>query len=157
VKGSLIQIVDDAMAEAVRRGGAWIACRPGCYECCIGPFAISQDDARRLREGMATLAATDPQRAQRLQDRVKAHVERDDAPCPVLDPEAGTCDLYDARPITCRMFGPAVRAGGDVVGVCELCYEGATDEEIAACAVDLDLPDDADLEETSVAAALGLE
>src|SRR5262249_19600474 len=118
------------MAEAVRRGGAWIACRPRCYECCIGPFAISLDDARRRREGMATLAATDPQRAQRLKDRVKAHVERDDAPCPVLDPETGTCDLYEARPITCRIFGPAVRTGGDGVGVCELCYQGATDEEI---------------------------
>jgi len=55
-----------------------------------------------------------------------------DEPCPVLDPETGLCDLYDARPMTCRTFGPPVRAE-DGLGVCELCFHGATDEEIAAC------------------------
>jgi Fe-S-cluster containining protein len=63
----------------------------------------------------------------------------DDGPCPVLDPETGTCDLYAARPVTCRVFGPPVRWGGDAVGVCELCFEGASDEEIAACEVQVDV------------------
>jgi hypothetical protein len=31
-----------------------------------------------------------------------------------------------------------VRWGGDAVGVCELCFVGASDEEIAACEVELD-------------------
>ena len=44
----------------------------------------------------------------------------EDGPCPALDPEAGTCDLYAARPITCRAFGPPVRCGEEAVGVCEL-------------------------------------
>jgi Fe-S-cluster containining protein len=55
-----------------------------------------------------------------------------DEPCPVLDPETGLCDLYDARPMTCRTFGPPVRSGGGL-GVCELCFHGATDEQIAGC------------------------
>jgi Fe-S-cluster containining protein len=59
----------------------------------------------------------------------------------VLDPETGTCDLYAARPVTCRVFGPPVRWGGDAVGVCELCFDGATDEEVAACEVQLDIAD----------------
>jgi Fe-S-cluster containining protein len=63
----------------------------------------------------------------------------DDAPCPALDPGTGLCDLYAARPLTCRTFGPAVRATEDgAVGACELCYDGASDEEIAASAIVLD-------------------
>lgn len=60
--------------------------------------------------------------------------------CPVLDPETGLCDLYEARPMTCRTFGPPVQSEGGL-GVCELCYHGATDEEIAACEMVAD-PDD---------------
>ncbi len=61
-------------------------------------------------------------------------------PCPVLDPETGLCDLYDVRPMTCRTFGPPVRVEGGL-GVCELCFHGATDEQIAACEMVAD-PDD---------------
>jgi len=63
-----------------------------------------------------------------------------DEPCPVLDPETGNCELYESRPMTCRVFGPPVR-GEDGLGVCELCYQGASDEEIAACEMKPD-PDD---------------
>ena len=63
-----------------------------------------------------------------------------DEPCPVLDPETGLCDLYDARPMTCRTFGPPVRSDGGL-GVCELCFHGATDEQIAGCEMVVD-PDD---------------
>lgn len=152
-----IQIVDAALAEAARRSGAWLVCRPGCCECCIGPFAITPLDAVRLRLGLAELEANDAPRAARVRQRVRAAVEAlpplpgdaefeswlealpDDDPCPVLDPETGTCDLYSARPVTCRVFGPPVRWGGDAVGVCQLCFDGATDEEIAACEVKLDV------------------
>jgi Fe-S-cluster containining protein len=62
----------------------------------------------------------------------------DDDPCAALDPETGTCDLYAARPITCRTFGPPVRCESGDLGVCELCFEGAGDAEIAACKVEFD-------------------
>ena len=42
--------------------------------------------------------------------------------------------------MTCRVFGPPVRSE-DGLGVCELCFHGATDEEIAACEMNPD-PDD---------------
>ncbi len=136
----LVQIVDAALAEAVRKGGAWIACRPGCCECCMGPFPITQLDARRLREGLTELEASDPLRAARVRERARLLVAgmSDDDPCPALDPEHGTCDLYAARPLTCRAFGPAIRWNSDAVGVCELCFVGASGEEIAACEVTLD-------------------
>jgi hypothetical protein len=44
----LIQIVDSALAEAARRSGEWLVCRPGCTQCCIGVFPINQLDASRL-------------------------------------------------------------------------------------------------------------
>jgi Fe-S-cluster containining protein len=67
-----------------------------------------------------------------------------DEVCPVLDPETGLCELYSARPMTCRTFGPPVRSE-DGLGVCELCYHGASDEEIAACEMVVD-PDDLEAE-----------
>ncbi|HEY7388827.1 MAG TPA: YkgJ family cysteine cluster protein [Bryobacteraceae bacterium] len=146
------------MAEAARRSGSWLACRPGCFECCIGPFPITQLDAIRLREGLAALEGHDALRADRVRRRALASVERirrecpvdpigsvlaieeaaEDELCPALDPDTHTCDLYEARPIACRTFGPAVRFGPGSLALCELCYRGASDAQIAACAVVVD-------------------
>jgi Fe-S-cluster containining protein len=166
---ALIQIIDSAHAEAARRSGAWLACRPGCSQCCIGVFPISQLDVLRLQAGLEDLKQDDPARAARVVARARESVERlrdgfpgdtltglltesdeaearfedfaNDEPCPALDPETQTCDLYASRPMTCRVFGPAVRGDGGAVGACELCYQGASDEEIAESAVEMD-PDD---------------
>jgi Fe-S-cluster containining protein len=135
----------------------------------MGPFPITQLDAQRLRAGLAELALYDRKRASRVRERARRSVTRlspdfpgdsatgvldegdeaeerfadfaDDEPCPALDPDTGMCDLYTARPITCRVFGPPVCCDSEAVGVCELCFEGATDDEIAACEVEVD-PDD---------------
>jgi Fe-S-cluster containining protein len=161
----LVQIVDAALARAGRRSGDWLICKPGCTPCCIGVFAIDQLDALRLREGLAALEASDPQRAAQVRQRARESIARigpefpgdvrtgvlsddDEAaarfeefanfePCPVLDPARGTCDLYQWRPITCRVFGPPVRSDGGL-GVCELCYHGATPEEVQSCEMGLD-------------------
>jgi Fe-S-cluster containining protein len=139
--GTLIQIVDTAVANAYQRGGHHLVCRPGCSQCCIGVFPIAQEDAARLRQGLITLEQTDPAKAQRISARVKASLTRldpwfpgdlatgilnedheaailfeefaNDEPCPVLDPHHGTCDLYESRPILCRTFGPPMRSAGD--------------------------------------------
>ena len=161
-----MQIVDAAMAEANRNAGTWLACRIGCTECCMGPFPITQLDAIRLRAGLGALEESDPARASRVRQRARAAVEKitpefpgdastgvlsddeeaeerfatlaEDDPCPALDPDTGDCDLYDARPLTCRTFGPAIRWGGDALGICELNFKGAADEEIAACEVNIE-------------------
>jgi Fe-S-cluster containining protein len=137
VDGELIRIVDAALAEAARRGGPWIVCRPGCCECCLGPFEITLLDASRLRTGFAELHERDPERARTVRSRAEQWAGGDEEPCPALDPATGTCDLYNARPMICRLFGPAIR-DGDAVSACELCYQGATEEEIGACAVAVD-------------------
>ena len=164
----LIQIVDAALADATQRSGKWLACRPGCTQCCIGAFSINQLDATRLQRGLADLAKREPERAARIRQRARGSVARltpefpgdpvsgvlhegedaeqqfadfaNDEPCPVLDPKTGLCELYESRPITCRVFGPPVRSE-DGLGVCELCFQGATDKQIAACEMTPD-PDD---------------
>jgi Fe-S-cluster containining protein len=64
----------------------------------------------------------------------------DNEPCPVLDPATGTCDLYEARPIVCRTFGPPMRTAEGDLATCELCYIHASTEEIAACELDPAIP-----------------
>jgi Fe-S-cluster containining protein len=167
----LIQIVDAALADATRRSKGWLVCRKGCTQCCIGVFAINQLDAERLQRGLRELAIRDPERAAAVRDRARNAVERlspgfpgdattgvlgqtrrdrqrfesfaNEEPCPALDPLEGTCDLYESRPMTCRTFGPPVRAEGGGLGVCELCYQACSEEEIAACEM---VPDPDDLE-----------
>jgi len=145
----LIQIADAALAEVTRKSGSWLACRPGCSQCCLGPFAITQLDALRLRRGLAELETRDASRAARIRERVRAaaalqpeatETQAEDEPCPVLDPETQTCDLYASRPMTCRAFGPPVRTP-EGVGVCELCFDGASEQQIVACLLDID-PED---------------
>ncbi len=161
----LVQIVDHAVDGAARRSGHWLVCRPGCTQCCIGVFAISALDALRLQHGLVQLDRTDPARAARVRQRaresalrlsagfpgdpVTGHLRTDseslarfedfanDEPCPALDPATGLCDLYSSRPLTCRTFGPPVRTEGGL-GVCELCFSGATEDEIAACEMEVD-------------------
>ncbi|PYX49513.1 MAG: zinc/iron-chelating domain-containing protein [Acidobacteria bacterium] len=164
----LIQIVDSALADATRRSGEWLVCRPGCTQCCIGAFSINQLDAFRLRRGLAELDRRAPERAAGVRQRALESVARlspefpgdpisgildegkeaerrfadfaNDEPCPALDPVTGNCELYESRPMTCRVFGPPVRSE-DGLGVCELCYQGASAEQIAGCEMKPD-PDD---------------
>jgi Fe-S-cluster containining protein len=138
---TLTQIVDSALADAARRSGPHLVCKPGCTQCCVGVFPIAHEDAARLREGLALLTQTDPERAAAIQSRVQQSLTRldpwfpgdiatgilaedyeaailfeefaNDEVCPVLDPATGTCDLYQHRPILCRTFGPPMRAEGD--------------------------------------------
>ena len=168
----LIQIVDTAVADAYRRGAHHLVCHPGCSQCCIGVFPIAHEDAARLREGLEALEKTDPEKAKRIHERVAQSLTRldpwfpgdlatgildedheaailfeefaNDEPCPVLDPDHGTCDLYESRPILCRTFGPPMRSEGDNgevnLATCELCFIHASTEEIAACELDPTLP-----------------
>lgn len=166
----LVQIVDAALADAARPCGQWLACRPGCTQCCIGVFAINQLDALRLRRGLTQLKKRDPERAAAVLQRAREswvrlreefpgnqkngvlHEDEESAqkfeefaneePCPALDPVSGLCELYESRPMTCRVFGPPVRSQGGL-GVCELCFHGASEEDIAACEM---VPDPDDLE-----------
>jgi Fe-S-cluster containining protein len=80
-------------------------------------------------------------------DRERFEEFANEAACPALDPATGRCDVYVWRPMTCRVFGPPVRmdagtgeAGADVAGPgvvalghCELCFHGASEDQVKAC------------------------
>jgi Fe-S-cluster containining protein len=161
---AFVALVDGAFADAAARGGSHLLCRPGCTQCCIGAFPIGPADALRLKQGLDALSRDDPEHAAHVRERAAASWTRlapqfpgdpatgtleldssgdpieafdlfaNDEPCPALDPEHGTCALYASRPQTCRVFGPPI-ATGEGYGVCELCFQTATAQEIAGAAI----------------------
>ena len=159
----LLATVDGALSVGARRAGSELACRPGCSECCVGPFPINRLDAWRLGEGMAELQRRDPERAAALLERARRAVETgratfpgdaekgrlsgdesaEDAffeaqsalPCPALDPATQTCDLYAHRPMACRTYGLPVSFGGRNLPPCRLCFTRSTPEAIESCRV----------------------
>jgi Fe-S-cluster containining protein len=163
---ALLRRVDEALAEGARRAGARLACRIGCTECCIGPFPITALDARRLGEGLAALAARDPQAAAGIRGRAEearramrrgfpgdgagGRLGEDEAarerffarhealPCPALDPGTGACLLYEARPLSCRSYGPPVRIGREDLPPCRLCFVDTEAGEVERCRVRVD-------------------
>ena len=159
--------MDAALSDAGRRAGEHLVCRPGCTQCCHGAFAIDALDALRLTRAMQTMRIAEPRRAARIEARAKRYLAEfggefpgnletgrlgtsdaeqaafedfaNEAACPALDPETGLCEVYEARPMTCRVFGPPVRvdAEEEAYSVCELCFTEASEEEIAACSMDV--------------------
>lgn len=157
---SFVALVDGAFADAAARSGKHLLCLPGCAQCCVGVFTIGPADSLRLAMGWQSLQQSDPEKASRIAIRARASWERlrgdfpgnpdsgilsddageafeaygNDEVCPVLDPLLGTCDMYDARPHTCRVFGPPLKTEAGY-GVCELCFTQATPDEIASAAL----------------------
>jgi Fe-S-cluster containining protein len=164
--GDLTGAVDGAIAKAARKAGEQLACRAGCSECCIGPFPINRLDAWRLREGLQALREREPSRAAAVEARAREAVaalradfpgdpatgllsgdeaaedkffeEHSERPCPVLDPETQTCDLYAHRPLSCRTYGPPVTFNGQELPPCRLCFTASSPEATEACRVEPD-------------------
>lgn len=129
-------------------------------------FPISQSDALRLRRGLAELAHSDSDRAGRVVQRARDAVARmretfpgdavtgvvweddprfeefgEDEVCPALDPATHTCDLYQWRLCCAVPSGRPWRQADGCITACELCYQGATEEQMAACAVTMPAAD----------------
>ena len=133
----------------------------GCPRCCYGPFPINALDARRLRRGLAALAASDPERAGAIVRRARrsaalfaagfpgtaGRLSEDDGAveafclgfgteaCPALDTATGRCELYEWRPLACRTYGPPVRIGSQELPPCEWCFAGSLEEARRVAAV----------------------
>jgi Fe-S-cluster containining protein len=176
----LLELLDADFTEAQRKAGPWLECRPGCSDCCHGPFPITRLDVHRLRHGMNALAATEPDRATTVRRRAARAVEAlaDGFPgdattgrlaqdesrldryferhitlaCPALDPETRTCDLHPWRPVSCRIYGPPVRFGKKTSPPCDLCFRGAPTETVERCRIE----PDADGIEEAILARMGV-
>jgi len=162
----LTAFLDSILARAAGLSGEHLAWRPGCAECCAGPFPITQLDALRLRLGLRELAASDPARAERLEARARDSARRLSADfpgdlergilssseadsesffarhetlaCPALDPASGRCELYAFRPVSCRTFGPPVRIEVVPLPPCRLCFTQASGPQIESSRVEVD-------------------
>jgi Fe-S-cluster containining protein len=173
----LLEVLGCDFRASAEKAGAWLCCAPGCSDCCHGPFPITRLDVWRLRRGLAELRERDPRRAEAVRRRAESaaallrpgfpgeaasgrlgdderamdlfFARHGELPCPALDPATGCCDLYAARPVSCRTYGPPARFGGRDVPPCDLCFRGADAATIEACRFE---PDAQDLEQTLLAA-----
>ncbi len=161
-----------------------LSCRPGCFGCCVGLFAIALPEALAVRRAVALLP--EPERAEVLA-RARRAVERGarafpgDAAAGILDPErtdaaeeswleevratacpalelpSGRCAVYAARPTTCRTYGLPLARGGDVVlPACELNLREASPARLLAAAIDAAALAAVDQSLAETAAAAGL-
>ncbi|MHB1046780.1 MAG: YkgJ family cysteine cluster protein [Thermoanaerobaculia bacterium] len=119
-----------------------VACRAGCFGCCIGLFEISLAEAALVRAGVEALpdevradvlararrivtesapafpgdagrGLLDPERTEAADDAYFEVVA--DRACPMLELPSGRCRIYSARPITCRTYGFAWAKGGAMI------------------------------------------
>ena len=162
-----------------------VACRAGCFGCCIGLFEISLPEAVLVRAGVARLSPSDREdvllRARRIAGETAGSFPGDaraglldpdrteaaddayfevvaDRACPMLELPSGRCRIYGERPITCRTYGFAwAKAGAVIHPPCGLNLPGALPARGLETSIDLDGLDQAEDLEEELASALGLE
>jgi len=161
-----------------------VACRSGCFGCCVGLFDISLPEAALVRAGVARLTAVDREdvlrRARRIVEETAAAFPGDartglldpersedadddyfavvaDRACPMLELPSGRCRIYEERPVTCRTYGFAWASDGAVFHPpCGLNLPGAPGERQLETAVDIGLLDQAEEVAGELAAGLGI-
>lgn len=171
--------------SAARSAPGELACRAGCFGCCVGLFEISLPEAALVRAGVAALPAGVREdvvrRARRIADE-SAHAfpgdaaagildpdrseEADDAyfeviadrACPMLDLPSGSCRIYEHRPVTCRTYGFAWAKDAAVIHPpCGLNLPGAGEARQLETSIDVGRLDEAGDVAVELAAALDLE
>lgn len=179
-------VADDSWAGAAARTGPGdLACRAGCFGCCVGLFDISVPEAALVREGVSRLSIQDredvvrrarriveesagsfpgdavsglldPERSEKDDDDYFAIVA--DRACPMLELPTGRCRIYAERPITCRTYGLAwARDGAVFHPPCGLNLPAAVEERQLATSIDIGRLDQAVDVDVELAAELGFE
>lgn len=172
-------------AAAARTAIGELACRAGCFGCCVGLFEISLSEAILVRSGVARLSPFEREgvvlRARRIVEETEREFPGDpraglldpgrsekaddayfdivaDRACPMLELPSGRCRIYEERPITCRTYGLAWAKDEEVIHPpCGLNLPGAAGGRQLETSIDLDLLDQADDVGDEVAAELDLE
>lgn len=169
---------------AARAAGDELACRSGCFGCCLGLFEISyaetllvRHDVSRLPEaerrevlaraerivretaaefpGVASTGILDPGRGEEEDDRYFEVLA--DRACPALELPSGRCRIYEGRPVTCRTYGLAwTRDGESIHPPCGLNLVDAPLPRMVETGVDLERLDAVEARAVTVAAAAGL-
>ena len=162
-----------------------VACRAGCFGCCIGLFEISLAEAALVRSGVAALpedvradvlararrivsesarsfpgdaarGLLDPDRTEEADDAYFEVVA--DRACPMLELPSGRCRIYASRPITCRTYGFAWAKDGAVIHPpCGLNLPGASAGRQLAASIDIGRVDEGLEVAEEIAEELGLD
>jgi len=168
---------------ASRAADGDLACRPGCFGCCVGLFEVSLAEAALAMAGFAalpeaelaevtrraggTVAASahlfpgdpaggllDPERTEAADDRYFEAVA--DVACPMLELPSGRCRIYPFRPVTCRTYGVAWKKGEEPIHPpCGLNFVGAGEKRPLEAGIDLDSLGDGAAEIAQAARRLG--
>ena len=92
-------------SRSIQDGHEFWPCRRGCDTCCRTLSRLPRltpPEWKRLQAALESLP--DDERAGVLA-RVDAAPARGAVVCPLLDDTTGECQVYEARPIVCRMHG----------------------------------------------------
>ena len=134
----LLRAEADTLFEQVRRlYPDCVTCSPGCSDCCHAMFDLSLVEALYVNQKFCQTIAFGPRHstilhaagdADRLATRIKRKLYKssqdgnarqvmEDAArtrirCPLLDAEEH-CQLYEHRPVTCRLYGAPVAIAGE--------------------------------------------
>lgn len=127
--------VDTAFAAVKNQCPDEVTCHKGCTSCCHALFDVSLVEAMYLKEAFDRLPVEEREtikeradEAERTQHKImrKAMKAREKGTetnelledlsrvrirCPLLDDE-GACTLYEARPVTCRLYGAPMAFDG---------------------------------------------
>lgn len=136
---SLLQELDRTFIKLGQNFQQEVRCRPGCVDCCHACFDISFIEAAmihlhlksssnkyeqvRLSERAQVAGAEIEQKLRDVPGGMNSAQVLEELPfwrirCPLLSDE-DRCDLYEIRPITCRVYGlpTAIRGQGHVCGL----------------------------------------
>ncbi|MFL6446842.1 MAG: YkgJ family cysteine cluster protein [Bryobacteraceae bacterium] len=81
-------------------------CRKGCDDCCRRLASVPIVTREEWRLIATHLQQLGPEMAASLRERIRDSAQQSrPVACPLLDTHAGTCLVYDARPVACRAYG----------------------------------------------------
>jgi hypothetical protein len=100
---ALVREVDERFESIRRRNPGRMECGRGCTDCCRCRLSVTRIEAAFIRRGVARLPH--PVRRE-LSER--AHDPAREM-CPALG-ASGRCEIYDSRPLACRVEGAPLRS-----------------------------------------------
>lgn len=155
----LVKLVDEAFERVKTQYGDCVKCTSGCSDCCFAIFDLTFIEALYINHHFNKKYIGGSQRHEMFEranraDRKlyklkkKAHEEsvegRDEISiigdmslervrCPLLNPD-NNCDLYEYRPIACRVYGIPTSA----MGVSHTCGKSAFEQGVPYPALNMD-------------------
>ncbi|RJQ52708.1 MAG: YkgJ family cysteine cluster protein [Desulfobacteraceae bacterium] len=125
---SLVEVADQTFRRVSADFGECVTCKPGCCDCCHAMFEVPLIEALSLhhrlhravevkkREALVETAACTDRRIYRIKrtilkapavdrkNELLSAMSTERIRCPLLNNES-RCELYEYRPITCRLYG----------------------------------------------------